>query len=157
MIGLLQRAVLAGAFACLVAPAHAQPAPTQPAPTQPAPTRPAPPADSIDKLSQTHVVAVLGLAAHGADGKEVGRIVDVLVDQSGKPRAAVIDAGGFMGMGNRKVAVDWAAIRFSMGKQAFATLGIASDLIKSAPVYDPGKPVQAIEMPEPRPAAPDKP
>jgi hypothetical protein len=109
---------------------------------------PGPPGDTIEKVPE-QVVAVLGLAAHGSDGKEVGRIVDVLVDTNGQPRAAVIDVGGFLGVGNRKVAVEWAALHFAMGKEAVATLGIRSDQIKSAPAYDPGKPVQAIGLPEP--------
>ena len=99
------------------------------------------------------MVAVLGLAVRGNDNKEVGRIVDVLVDETGKPRAAVIDVGGFLGMGNRKVAVDWTILHFLMGKAA-ALLSVSSTSIKSAPAYDPAKPVQAVGLPEPPPALP---
>lgn len=113
--------------------------------------------DTIDRMPEDQVVAVLGLAARGDDGKEIGRIVDVLVDETGKPRAAVIDVGGFLGMGNRKVAVDWAALHFSIGKAAVATLSIPSDRIKSAPAYDPAKPVEALGMPEPAPTPPAAP
>ena len=115
-------------------------------------TAAAPPSPGIDEVAESKVVAVLGLAARGADGKEVGRIVDVLVDRAGMPRAAVIDVGGFLGMGNRKVAVEWGAVRFGMGKAAAALLALPSDMIKSAPVYDPGKPVEALGVP-PAPAA----
>ena len=47
------------------------------------------------------------------EGKEIGRLVDVLVDDQGQPQAAVIDFGGFMGVGNRKIAVDWSALHFA--------------------------------------------
>jgi len=68
--------------------------------------------------------------------------------------------GGFLGMGNRKVAVDWSMLHFSMGKAAAVTLAVPSTVIKSAPAYDPAKPVQAVALPqraapEP-PAAPPK-
>lgn len=111
---------------------------------------PAAPAVPTDEIVESKVVAVLGLAAKAEDGKDVGRIVDVLVDQAGRPRAAVIDVGGFLGVGNRKVAVDWAALRFDMAK-ATATLGLAADRIKAAPAYDPGKPVEALVVPPPEP------
>ena len=34
-------------------------------------------------------------------------VVDVLVDRSGLPLGAVIDFGGFLGVGSRKIAIDW--------------------------------------------------
>jgi len=36
----------------------------------------------------------------------------VVVDRSGQVRAAVIDFGGFLGVGSRKIAVDWDALSF---------------------------------------------
>jgi hypothetical protein len=42
----------------------------------------------------------------------MGRIVDLLVDETGKPRAAIIDFGGFLGVGIRKIAIDWHTLRF---------------------------------------------
>jgi hypothetical protein len=126
----------------------AHPAPAETPAAAPPPAAPAVPSDEI---VENKVVAVLGLAAKAEDGKDVGRIVDVLVDQAGRPRAAVIDVGGFLGVGNRKVAVDWEALRFDMAK-ATATLGLAADRIKGAPAYDPGKPVEALVVPPPAPA-----
>ena len=41
----------------------------------------------------------------------MGRIVDVIVNRSGQVRAAIIDFGGFLGVGSRKVAVEWSALR----------------------------------------------
>ena len=42
----------------------------------------------------------------------MGRIVDVLVDGQGMARAAIIDFGGFLGVGSRKIAVAWQALHF---------------------------------------------
>ena len=42
----------------------------------------------------------------------MGRIVDVIVDRAGTVRAAVIDFGGFLGVGSRKIVVDWSALHF---------------------------------------------
>ncbi len=95
------------------------------------------------------VVALLGIAVQADGRNEVGRIVDVLVDAQGQPRAAIVDVGGFLGVGNRKVAVEWPALRFALGTSPTALLAIAPDRIKSAPAYDPAKPVEAVEAPPP--------
>ena len=104
--------------------------------------------ETLEQVPADQVVAVLGLAVKDDGGKEIGRIVDVLVDHTGHPRAAVIDVGGFLGMGSRKVAVEWPALNFTMGKAAGAALAIPSSQIKGAPAYDPAKPVEALGMPE---------
>jgi sporulation protein YlmC with PRC-barrel domain len=56
---------------------------------------------------------VLGKEILSSTGEHFGRVVDVLVDQGGQIRGAVIDFGGFLGVGSRRVVVDWAALRFA--------------------------------------------
>jgi hypothetical protein len=105
---------------------------------------PAPPPPVPDQ-----VVSVLGLpakadGAKGGEPEEVGRIVDVLVDEKGHPHAAVIDVGGFLGVGNRKVAVQWGALHFVLGTTPAAVLDVPPDRIKGAPAYDPAKPLEVL-------------
>src|SRR5436309_14729144 len=45
------------------------------------------------------VIAILGKGVRGSGGEDMGRVVDVLVDRAGQVRAAVIDFGGFLGVG----------------------------------------------------------
>ena len=68
---------------------------------------------SATVLDKSHVQGVLGKEVLDPAGADMGRIVDVVVDTSGEPRAAVIDFGGFLGVGSRKIAVDWNALHFS--------------------------------------------
>jgi hypothetical protein len=92
---------------------------------------------------------LLGHMVESQTEKDIGRIIDVLVDPSGLPEAAVIDVGGFLGVGMRRVAVAWSALRFTMTKAGMRIgLDIPSDRIKSAPEYVVGKPVEAM-MPAP--------
>jgi len=71
-------------------------------------------------------------------GEVVGRIVDVLVDYAGQPRAAVIDFGGFMGVGTRRIAVAWRALRFlTAAGGGTITLDMTQDQIKATPAYAP--------------------
>jgi hypothetical protein len=85
--------------------------------------------------------AILGQRVTDPDGKDIGRLVDVLVDANGQPQAAVIDFGGFMGVGNRKIAVVWSALRFSPGDaKRKVALEMTPDQIKTAPEFrDPTK------------------
>jgi hypothetical protein len=83
--------------------------------------------------------SVLGSAVRSATDEDMGRIIDVVVDTSGTPRAAVIDFGGFLGVGSRKIAIGWNAIRFA-GADGIR-LDLTRDQVKDAPLYEDGKPV----------------
>ena len=55
---------------------------------------------------------MLGREVRSAADENMGRIVDVIVDRAGQVRAAIIDFGGFLGVGSRKIVVDWNALHF---------------------------------------------
>jgi hypothetical protein len=93
-------------------PKAAQPA-TAPEPAKPEPPLAAP--EQPKSLSADEVVAILGKKVLGPAGEDLGRVVNVLVDQTGRTRAAVIDFGGFLGVGSRKIAVAWDQLTFKPG------------------------------------------
>jgi hypothetical protein len=142
------------------APPSPEALPTAAVTAPPAPTPQAPPANpseatpsdaaaarSVHNVPKSEADGVLGREVTGADGKEMGRIVDVIVDQGGQPRAAVIDFGGFLGVGNRKIAVDWRSLHFNpTDKTKPVTLDMTPDQIKAAPAYRESgdKPTQVI-------------
>lgn len=71
-----------------------------------------------------------------------GRIIDILVDRDGSVRAAVVELGGFLGIGTRKIAVEWSMLRFEAGpKQPILVLDMTRDQLRSAPEYRAGAPV----------------
>ncbi len=158
---------LTGNEATAQAPAQAPPAPTTPSPAPASPTPPAavpgPPAPpqatpEVKVLTDHEVEGVLGKEVVSATNENMGRIVDVLVDHAGKVRAAIIDFGGFLGVGSRKIAVDWSALHFPPpGKPGTRiTLEFTRDQVKAAPEYQDGKPVvvlSALGKVEPLPFA----
>jgi hypothetical protein len=121
----------------------------------PSPAHVAPQGPTVAHVPPTEVVAVLGVPVAGPDGKIMGRLVDVLVNEDGRPTAAVIDFGGFMGVGARKIAVRWNALHFAPGAiKAPITLDWTIDQIKEAPEYaSPRKPAPVV-IAAPKPAAP---
>ena len=73
-----------------------------------------------------------------------GRVIDVLIDGHGRVRAAVVEFGGFLGIGTRKIAVDWAAFRFA-GKSIW--VDVTREQLRAAAEYKANEPplfVQAI-------------
>jgi len=73
----------------------------------------------------------------------MGRIVDVIVDRDGVVRAAVIDFGGFLGVGSRKIVVDWNALHFGWiaNKSDSITLELTKDQVAAAPEYKEDTPL----------------
>ena len=122
-------------------------APAPPATTAPSPKPPASPAPA--KIAKVDANGILGRAVLGPDGHEIGRVVDVLVDSGGHVRAAVIDFGGFLGVGSRKIAVNWSDLTFPpTGTDADIKLDLTGDQIRAAPAYtDQTKPALVVEPP----------
>jgi len=97
---------------------------------------PAPSTGVVQEVPRDQALAVLGQTVADTTGKTIGRLVDVLVDASGDPAAAVIDFGGFMGVGSRKIAVQWSALHFSPADpKTPIILQMSQDQIKAAPEY----------------------
>jgi hypothetical protein len=101
--------------------------------------------------------SILGRQVIGPGGKTVGRIVDVLVDDLGQPRALVVDVGGFLGIGVRRIAVVWRALRFTReaGGEGQISLEMSANQIRATPEYRAaGRPVVVAVPPRPDQAEP---
>ncbi len=57
---------------------------------------------------------ILGRHVTSRDGIDLGLLVDVLIDADGQPRAGLIDVGGFMGVGTKRIAIGWQLLRFTI-------------------------------------------
>ena len=86
---------------------------------------------------------MLGRDVRSPTDEDMGRIVDVIVDRTGTVRAAVIDFGGFLGVGSRKIVVDWKALRFGgvASKKDSITLELTKAQVSAAPEYKEDSPV----------------
>ena len=116
---------------------------------------------SLDYFPRDHLFRILGKEVLSAKGEDMGRIVDVLFDEKGEPHAAVIDFGGFLGVGTRKIAISWSALRFDLGeKKNVIALDLGREQLKTAPEYkytESDKPIPVVAQPQspPQEPAPD--
>jgi len=94
--------------------------------------------------------SVLGIEVRSSHDRNIGRIVDVLVNPDGSVKAAVVEFGGFLGIGTRKIAIAWPDLRFGAeGKQFAATLDIPRDQLRVAPEYKADAPAIVTKVIEP--------
>ena len=110
-----------------------------------APKEPAPP-PSVTIIGASEARGVLGRDVRGPAEEDMGRIVDVIVDRLGTVRAAVIDFGGFLGVGSRKIVVDWSALHFGRvaNKGDSVTLELTKEQVMAAPEYKKDTPIVVL-------------
>jgi len=118
----------------------------QPKPPAAAPSAAPKATPEVSVLNTHEVEGVLGREVRDPANEDMGRIIDVLVGRGGEVRAAIIDFGGFLGVGSRKIAVDWNVLHFPPpGKaEAYIALELTRDQVKAAPEYEDGKPVVVL-------------
>ena len=141
--------------------AQATPSPQPATAPPPAAAPPAPQNDENTKEEKTSVPAtvvdgeqlesVLGIEALSSTGDDMGRIVDILVDRTGQIRAAIIDFGGFLGVGSRKIAVDWRSLHFDPKKAGAVVVNLTKDQLRVTPVYKAAEPVVMVGGPGAKP------
>ena len=107
--------------------------------------QPAPP-PSVTIIGAREAHGVLGRDVRSPADENMGHIVDVIVDRAGLVRAAVIDFGGFLGVGSRKIVVDWSALHFGRvaNKDDSITLELTKDQVTAAPEYKEDTPIVVL-------------
>jgi len=126
--------------------ANAPPTAQPPASTVHVTPKDAAPPPSVTIIGASDAHGVLGRDVLSAANEDMGRIVDVVVDRSGHVRAAVIDFGGFLGVGSRKIVVDWNAMRFGkiVNKKDSITLELTKAQVADAPEYKEDTPMVVL-------------
>jgi sporulation protein YlmC with PRC-barrel domain len=119
------------------------PAPTPPA--QIAPPAAAMPTDPIYVVpttgTQWRSSDFVGKPVYSRNDERVGEIDDLLMSSDGKIAAAVVGVGGFLGMGERKVAIAFPSIQMIKDSNGVDRLSVqvSKDMLKTAPEYKPAR------------------
>ena len=104
------------------------------------------PPPSVTVIGASEARGVLGRDVRSPADEDMGHIVDVIVDRTGTVRAAVIDFGGFLGVGSRKIVVDWNALHFGQiaSRKDAISLELTKEQVTAAPEYKEDKPIVAL-------------
>jgi hypothetical protein len=100
------------------------------------------------------VTSILGKKVQGPKGEDLGRVVDVLADATGRVRVAIIDFGGFLGVGTRHIAVDWPLLHFDPAGDRPLILNLSREKLQSAPEYKDSAHPRVLMPPTASPSAP---
>jgi sporulation protein YlmC with PRC-barrel domain len=79
---------------------------------------------------------LIGADVRNTANEDVGEVNEVILDKDGRVAAVVLGVGGFLGMGERDVAVQFKSLRFAE-KDGTPTITIdaTKDALKSAPEW----------------------
>ncbi|CAN5342048.1 hypothetical protein BH10PSE9_BH10PSE9_00270 [soil metagenome] len=127
------------AIATSSALAQSQPAPAANPPVVQAPQSPAPMVTKVTSNAlASKLIGQTVYSSDAADAQTVGAISDLIVGTDGEIKSAIIGVGGFLGMGQKDVAVDFSTIKWSVdqtGKQ-WAVLATTKEQLQAAPAFD---------------------
>jgi sporulation protein YlmC with PRC-barrel domain len=82
--------------------------------------------------------SVVGSSVKDLDGKDAGKIEDLLVDHEGDISYAVVSFGGFMGIGDKLFAVPWNAVILDREKRV-VLVDVKKEALERAPSFPPDK------------------
>lgn len=82
---------------------------------------------------------LIGASVYGPDNQSIGEISDLIVDASGKLKAAVVGVGGFVGVGQKDVAVPFEALHVTPRQSSSSidkiTVTYTKDELRNAPTF----------------------
>jgi sporulation protein YlmC with PRC-barrel domain len=73
---------------------------------------------------------------YDSSDNKIGEVSDVLVDRDGRVTAVIVSVGGFLGMGEKDVAVPFNAVRATKKDNSmYLVMNATKDALKNAPGY----------------------
>jgi sporulation protein YlmC with PRC-barrel domain len=79
---------------------------------------------------------LMGVRVYGPNQEDVGEVSDLVLDADGKPAQIIVDVGGFLGIGEKPVAIDVTALQMMQatdGGELRAYVPMTQDELESLP------------------------
>ena len=81
--------------------------------------------------------AIVGSSVENNDKESIGTIEDAYVDKNGAVQVIIVSVGGFLGIGDKHVAVKWSDIKFGRdGNDVVLMTNWTKDALKAMPNYE---------------------
>jgi sporulation protein YlmC with PRC-barrel domain len=85
---------------------------------------------------QIRASTMLGKEVFGQDEESIGEVADLVLQDDGQTRAAIIDVGGFLGVGEKRVAIPFNEIQTAQeGDNVKLTVAMSREQLEQAPEY----------------------
>ncbi|CAO3446938.1 hypothetical protein [Azospirillum argentinense] len=119
-------------------------------PTTGSPTTGAPTATEMNKSGSATTGSAAGLTSgtlasaenmmgknvYGTDNEKVGEVEDIILDSNGQARQLVISSGGFLGIGEKQIAVDIGNANWDAQQERVQLSGLTRDQVKEMPEFE---------------------
>lgn len=91
-------------------------------------------------IDQIRADDFIGTTIYGADDAKVGEVGDVVLSQDGKVDAVLVDVGGFLGMGEKEVALGMDNLHFMTDENGklYLYTSLTKDALEAQPAYEEG-------------------
>ena len=89
------------------------------------------------RVGEMRASQLIGSKVTNAANESVGEINDVMLDKDGKVAAVIIGVGGFLGMGEREVAISYGGLKIARdsSNRDVITVSATKDQLKAAPAW----------------------
>lgn len=87
-----------------------------------------------EQTTQVDAHKIIGRDLMNASKDKIGTIDSVMLGRDGKVQAVIVNVGGFLGLGDKNVAIDWADIDVSQDGKTITT-ALSKDQLKALPEY----------------------
>ncbi len=79
---------------------------------------------------------LIGHDVKNGQGDSIGEIDSIILDPNGKAAAVIVGVGGFLGLGERTVAIDWRRLQIARdGDEVKVTTDLSKSDLKAMPAY----------------------
>ncbi|KAA1054496.1 PRC-barrel domain-containing protein [Azospirillum argentinense] len=79
---------------------------------------------------------MMGKNVYGTDNEKVGEVEDIILDSNGQARQLVISSGGFLGIGEKQIAVDIGNANWDAQQERVQLSGLTRDQVKEMPEFE---------------------
>jgi len=81
---------------------------------------------------------LIGVEAYGSDDADIGEVSDIVFDPNGDIKAVIVDVGGFLGIGEKPVALNFDSLnmRTDESGKLMVSINATKDQLDKAPAYE---------------------
>lgn len=111
-------------------------------------------AGAIQQQTANQVLAenIIGMEVYGIQDNQVAKVDDIVLDKDGKVDGVLLSVGGFLGLGDKLVAVPWQQLEIvqghNPGDKERIRIAMSEDQLKAAPSFKSREAAEAEQRAE---------